>query len=125
MKWKSINHDSEPVNIIDNEHKFYIYDGLTAYLLKILNNHINSSLTDDVIYTIKKVIITDVQGLIDKITTIDGNLIIIKSETNLDIESNSCYRQVFQDILGSVNQRVANSADEVYLSVCGIQLKIK
>jgi adenosylcobinamide kinase/adenosylcobinamide-phosphate guanylyltransferase len=53
------------------------------------------------------------------------NLFIISNEVGMGIVPDNEMARLFRDIAGYLNQRVAEMADEVYLIVSGIQVKIK
>ena len=61
----------------------------------------------------------------DKVVEINGALVIITLEPGFSVMPLSSEQTSFRDILGAVNQRIANTAQEVYLSVSGIQFRIK
>ena len=52
-------------------------------------------------------------------------MIVITLETGFSVAPTDPRQIAFRKILGSVNQRIANSSDEVYFSASGIQFKIK
>lgn len=51
--------------------------------------------------------------------------VLVSSETGLSPVAPNRLGRRFQDLLGTVNQRIAATADEVYLVVAGIPWKIK
>ena len=51
--------------------------------------------------------------------------VLVSSETGLSPVAPNRLGRRFQDLLGTVNQRIAAAADEVYLVVAGIPWKIK
>lgn len=126
VQWLSINHCGDPAESINSEHKFYIYDSIPRYVQFQLDKlEHTGKLTDDTISKIKDKVISDLTSMIMKIGQVDGNLIIITLESGSVFEHISPKKKAYVDILCAVNQRIANMVDEVYLSVCGIQLKIK
>ncbi|MDE5796988.1 MAG: bifunctional adenosylcobinamide kinase/adenosylcobinamide-phosphate guanylyltransferase, partial [Muribaculaceae bacterium] len=52
-------------------------------------------------------------------------LIIVTNEIGLGGVSENATQRRFTDLQGSINQFVASAADEVYLTVSGIPVKIK
>ena len=54
-----------------------------------------------------------------------GQSILVSSEVGLSLVAPSRLGRQFQDLLGTVNQRAAALADEVYLVVAGIPVKVK
>ena len=108
-------------------HKFFIFDNLANYTSKIINEMCLYPDSADEIITkkIKQRVIGDVAALMDKMQEIDGNIIIISLETGFSICPENKKQAFFREVLGAVNQRIANMASEVYVSISGIQVKIK
>lgn len=52
-------------------------------------------------------------------------MIIITLETGFSVTPADPAQVAFREILGAVNQRIANMSNEVYLSASGIQFNIK
>jgi adenosylcobinamide kinase/adenosylcobinamide-phosphate guanylyltransferase len=61
----------------------------------------------------------------NKVEELNGALVIITIEPGFSVMPLNSAQTAFRDIMGFVNQRIANTAQEVYLSVSGIQFKIK
>jgi adenosylcobinamide kinase/adenosylcobinamide-phosphate guanylyltransferase len=53
------------------------------------------------------------------------NLFIISNEVGMGIVPDNKMAREFRDLAGSLNQKIATSADEVYLVTAGIPIKIK
>lgn len=94
-------------------------EGCSNFILDDVRNYIFKEYAKscvDVDTDFKKAYAT-LEKMLSAIKSEDGNIIVITTEDN----DNSYTRNV----LALVNQRLAGFADEVYLSVCGIQMKIK
>lgn len=109
------------------DHKFVIFDSLAAYTSLVMNEMCPDleSITEETQKEIEKKIISDVSDMYDKIMVIDGTMITITLETGFSVRPEDKAQAVFREILGAVNQRIANMSNEVYLSASGIQFKIK
>lgn len=109
------------------DHKFVIFDNLAAYSSEITNQMCPdlSTITEELKKEIEKKIIADITEMYDQIMVIDGTMITITLETGFSVTPNNREQAVFREILGNVNQRLANMSNEVYLSASGIQFKIK
>lgn len=127
VKWNIGFIDGKPADSINEEHKFFIFDGLPDYTSTKLKAIVGSrtDVPDEAFVEIKNEIIADVQAMIDKSNSVDGNLIIVTMEPGFSVIPQSAAQRAFRDTLAAVNQRIANIADEVYLSVSGIQMQIK
>ncbi len=117
------------VNLADyvTDHKFVILDNLAAYVSKVINRMCPNpeDMTVELKKEIEKTIIDDISAVYDQVMVIDGSMITITLETGFSVMPDNREQQNFREILGTVNQRIANMSNEVYLSASGIQFKIK
>ncbi len=74
---------------------------------------------------VEEIVLGEVKTLIDKLRFRDGRSILVTNEIGLGLVPESFINRVFRDILGRVNQYLANEADEVHFCISGIGLKIK
>ncbi len=126
VKWDVIRYDGTPADIISNDHNFFIFDGLPEYTLALLGMTSDTDIiSEEKAKAVKKQVIQDVSDMMQKAQNVNADLIIITLETGFSVVPPHSAQQIFRDILCSVNQRIANIADEVYLSVSGIQMQIK
>lgn len=109
------------------DHKFVIFDSISAYTRLVMREMCQSEadLTDDMKKKIEKRIIDDMLGMRDKVAENQGSIFIITLETGFSIKPTNPAMAAYRDILGRVNQRIANSCDEAYFSASGIQFKIR
>ena len=126
VEW-DIHTDTRDLKSYVKEHKFVILDNLGAYVsssMKELCPDI-SQMNNDLKHQIEKSIIDDVIGVMDAVKEIDGNLLIVTIETGFSVCPQNDDQVYFREILGTVNQRIANMCTDVYMSASGIQFKIK
>ena len=64
-------------------------------------------------------------GLIEVARAMDVNLLIVTNEVGCGVVPEWPLGRLFRDSLGKVNRTVASLADEVFLMICGIPLRIK
>lgn len=116
----------DPVKLF-TDHKFIIFDDLTDYTNAVINEMCSDieNISYELTKEIEKKIIGDVTDMYDSIKEIDGSMVIITMEPGFSVTPANHAHKVFRDILGGVNQRIANISDEVYLSASGIQFRIK
>lgn len=57
--------------------------------------------------------------------TLDATVILVSDEVGLGVVPESAAGRRFRDLLGLVNQRAAAAAEEVYLWVAGVGVRIK
>jgi len=55
----------------------------------------------------------------------DGTTIVVSNEVGMGIVPENALARRFRDVAGSANRAIAEAADEVYMVVSGIPLKIK
>ena len=117
---------SAPAECI-TDHKFVIFDNLAAYTSRVMKEMCSdiASMSEETKKAIEKKVIADISDMYDKIMGIDGTMITVTLETGFSVTPENHDQAVFREILGNVNQRIANMSNEVYLSASGIQFKIK
>jgi adenosylcobinamide kinase/adenosylcobinamide-phosphate guanylyltransferase len=70
-------------------------------------------------------ILQETKEWIAKVSELNRSIIIVTSETGLGGVAMSPLGRFFQDVLGEVNQHIAEKADEVYAVMSGIPVRIK
>lgn len=125
-KWRTYEAFRNLENAIGSE-RFYLLDCVTNLISRILfditgiKENISS---DDAQNTITNSF-TELNMLIAEIKKINGNLIIVTNEVGSSIIPMNPIARCFADAQGIVNTKLATLADEVFLTVCGIPIKIK
>lgn len=109
------------------DHKFVIMDRLNDYAEIVMNKMCPdiSDMNDELMKSIERNIISDIENMRERIAELDGSMTIITLETGLSIAPNDLRQKALMKIIGMINQRIANTSDEVYFSASGIQFKIK
>lgn len=127
VEWDIVKLETaDPVSQV-NDHKFVIFDSISAYTRLVMREMCSSEedLTDEMKKQIEKRVIDDMLAMRDKVAENLGSIFIITLETGFSIKPNNPGMAAYRDILGRVNQRIANSCDEAYFSASGIQFKIR
>ncbi len=73
----------------------------------------------------EKEALAEIDELIDCFGRVDADFIIVTNEVGLGIVPTDSLTRLYRDLLGKANQLLAKQADEVYLMVAGMPLKIK
>ncbi|TAN45182.1 MAG: bifunctional adenosylcobinamide kinase/adenosylcobinamide-phosphate guanylyltransferase [Nitrospirae bacterium] len=73
----------------------------------------------------EKSIEDEIDSLIVSLNGIDSSLFLVSNEVGLGIVPDNPLGRRFRDLAGTLNQRVAAAADDVYLVAAGIPVKIK
>jgi len=67
----------------------------------------------------------EIDSLIAAARNFAGTLIVVSNELGMGLVPVYPFGRIYRDIAGRVNQRLAAAADEAYLTVSGIPVKIK
>ncbi|HWR62004.1 MAG TPA: bifunctional adenosylcobinamide kinase/adenosylcobinamide-phosphate guanylyltransferase [Clostridia bacterium] len=73
----------------------------------------------------EKEIRKEAEELLESISCSEATVIMVTNELGSGIVPESLLGRVFRDIAGRVNQYVAERCDEVYVTICGLPLKLK
>lgn len=126
VMWEIMDDVSDPCELI-KDHKFFIFDGLATYTQRIIDKETDDTTT--ITYEQKKKIeariISDVQSMMQQVEKLHGDMVIVTVETGFSVVPEDPRLAFFREVVGVVNQRIANIAQEVFLSASGIQFRIK
>ena len=70
-------------------------------------------------------VILELSDLIKGIRDADKQLVIVTNEVGMSLVPSYRLGRIFSDIAGKANQFIASLADEVYLSISGIEFRLK
>lgn len=126
IQWDIVRFDTPNPAELVGDHKFVIFDSLSSFTAIIINELCGADeITDAMKKSIEKTVIERIQQLREKVAENFGSIIIITLETGFSVAPVDKHLATFREILGHVNQRIANTSDDVYFSASGIQFKIK
>lgn len=127
VDWDIVTGISEAPAERITDHKFVIFDRLEDYTAGIMKQMCPDigNMTDEMMKSIEKRIISDIEDMREHIRENEGSMTVITLETGFSVAPTDPGQRALRKILGSVNQRIANSSDEVYFSASGIQFQIK
>lgn len=125
-EWRTFEGTYELYKAVGEE-KNYLLDCIT-----VLTSNIMFDITADMerisVETQKEIedkVIGEIESLVKRVREIDGNLVMVTNEIGSSIVPEHHISRVYRDVAGRVNQRLGRLSDEVYLVVCGIEMKIK
>lgn len=126
VDWVIENGVKSPCDCI-KDHKFFIFDSLASYTSETIRENCPNldDITKEQKEKVRKAVVDNVIEMIHRVDVINGALVIITIEPGFSVCPKDKEQMLFREILGAVNQRIANTAHEVYLSASGIQFKIK
>lgn len=68
---------------------------------------------------------TQCDGLVDAWTTTPAHVVAVSDEVGLGVIPGSHAGRLFRDVLGTVNQRLAGTADDVWFVVAGLPQRLR
>lgn len=80
---------------------------------------------EEAINELEKRILNEITEFLDEANLNTETLILVTNEIGFGIVPDNKLSRIFRDISGRANQYIASRADEVYLVVCGLPMKIK
>lgn len=111
---------------VEKEYVGILIDCLTILVSNLLlEENIYEEIKGSEIEKIEIKILREVSALVEAVQKIKGKTVIVTNELGSGIVPENKLARIFRDIAGKANQLVAQSADEVYLAVSGIPIKIK
>ena len=117
--WKTVE---EPINI-NILNKFKNFEG--AVILDCITLWLSNMIHKFGIEGAENRILEDIQMLLKTARTSRFTIIVVSNELGMGIVPENKLAREFRDIAGRCNQIIARMADEVYLMISGIELKIK
>ncbi len=129
QKWETYEGYKGLGNVIREKGKFF--NGILLDCVTIMTSNLmlefchNHPLEEIDFEAVENKILTEMHQLINGIQDVEATVILVTNELGSSIVPESKLGRVFRDIAGRVNQYLASCADEVYLTVCGMPMKIK
>ncbi len=126
VTWEIAENVTDPVSMM-HDHKFFIFDNLGVYVENVMRETAKdiNNITHEENEKIRSAVVSSVIECMDKVAAMNGAMVIITVEPGFSVMPENTWQNSFRDIMGMVNQRIANTAADVYLSVSGIQFRIK
>jgi len=85
----------------------------------------NSPSADPFDEKIEASVLAEVEALIDYVRETNVNMFVVSNEVGMGLVPPYELGRAYRDILGRANQAMAHHADEIYLLVAGIPMKVK
>jgi adenosylcobinamide kinase/adenosylcobinamide-phosphate guanylyltransferase len=102
---------AEVIKKIGDQYDTLVLDCLTLWLSNIIHSNL--------------IIEAEIERLISSLLTNHTSIFIVSNEVGMGIVPENEMARKFRDMAGLLNQKVAGAADEVYIVVAGIPLRIK
>ena len=124
--WRTVEEPLVPAEALSNALKAgrpwstVLVDSLDVWLANLLLAHESQDLT-----AVEALALEESENLLAVCREAGIHCIVVSSEVGLGPVPPNRLGRYFQDLLGTVNQRIAAEADEVYLVLAGIPWRIK
>jgi adenosylcobinamide kinase / adenosylcobinamide-phosphate guanylyltransferase len=102
---------AETINRVGDRYDTIVLDCLTLWLSNVLHANLN--------------IEAEIESLIASLRSHQTSVFIVSNEVGMGIVPENEMARKFRDMAGLLNQKIAAAADEVYIVVSGIPLRIK
>lgn len=127
--WRTIECSTDVSEVINVQKAgVFLLDCVTMLLTEIVCNSPISDLTRHDSGTSEKIenqCQIQIENLILSARNSKADVIIVTNELGMGIVPEHALGRLFRDIAGRANQRIAQAADEVFLLVAGIPIKVK
>lgn len=113
--WKTVEREknvTEVLSRIAEKNEVILLDCLTLLISNLLLSG-------------EKKILKEIRQLVNEVKKAKATVLIVSNEVGMGIVPDNRLARKFRDMAGKVNQIVAQAADEVYLVVSGISMKMK
>lgn len=97
-----------------------LFDCLTLYMSNLICSM--EKIDEQIIYERAK---EKIELLLQQAKKFSGTIVFVTNEVGDGIVPDNAMSRCYRDIVGLANQWIAREADEVFLTVCGIPVKIK
>lgn len=127
--WRTVEQYRE-LNTVINEHNFaqeaVLLECITTLITNVMYDFAGSQPEDDWDFTaVEQAVNQQIDRLLDACAASPAEVILVTNEVGMGIVPENRLARHFRDIAGRVNQRLAQNAEEVWLVVSGIGVKIK
>ncbi len=126
--WRTFEEAFAPGQIILNhyqEYKIWLLDCITLLVANHLLSEVQPQDTVFISTEIESFILKEIDHLIRIVHDTGITLIAVTNEVGWGLVPPDPLSRAYRDIVGRINQKLAQAADEVYLVTVGIPLKLK
>ena len=118
--WKTIEEPLDLSSRLKEVHGSVLIDSLDLWLANLMMEHKDLSANE-----LEKSVLGHLDGLLVAVDKASAAFTLVSSEVGLSLIPMEQLGRRFQDLLGTINQRVAAQADRVFMVVAGIPSQIK
>jgi adenosylcobinamide kinase/adenosylcobinamide-phosphate guanylyltransferase len=118
-------HVGRRIERIAGDVEIVIVDCVTLLVSNIFNRYSEEELERIAESALEGEVAAEIKELTDCAQRLDATFIIVSNEVGLGLVPDNRIGRLYRDLLGKANQALAHYADEVYLMVAGLPVKIK
>jgi adenosylcobinamide kinase/adenosylcobinamide-phosphate guanylyltransferase len=129
QNWKTVEAQKDLPAVFKNSgHTVFLVDCLTVYIANAVVGVVDED--DELIETavqdeVEERIMREIGRVIEIVRERNLTAIIVSNEVGMGVVPAYPMGRMFRDVVGRANKRIAAAADEAYLIVSGIPLKLK
>ena len=126
--WRTLeasDHIGRRIEVEIGDAQLVIIDCITLLVNNIFGCYDEMQFENIADSVLEKAVIAEIQQLQTCLKKVAASFIIVSNEVGLGIVPDNRMGRLYRDILGRANQILAQNADEVYLMVAGIPLRVK
>lgn len=124
--WRTVEHLDELIHADINPNEAVLLECVTTMVTNLLFDYGGDKDPDEWDYhAMEQAINAEIQSLIAACQRCPAKVVLVTNEVGMGIVPESRLARHFRDIAGRVNQQLAAAANEVWLVVSGIGVKIK
>lgn len=125
--WGLYEGDRDLAFQVGSNHSAYLLDCVTVLISNYLFDMTGEAdkVDQETMQEVEEAVLKELTALVDKARDQKKSLTLVTNEIGDGPVPMSSLVRAFRDIQGRVNQALARQADEVYLVVCGIPVKVK
>ena len=102
-----------------------IVDCITLLVNNIFSRHSDQTGEQIDAPLIEEKVTSEISELVECINRIDASFIIVTNEVGMGVVPANKMGRLYRDLLGKANQLLAQQADEIYLMVAGLPMKLR
>jgi len=107
------------------EAQVVVVDCVTLLVSNIFSQYNDQTLERIEESVLEEQVMAEISKLVECMRKIDASFVIVSNEIGLGLVPTTRVGRLYRDLLGKANQMLAQCADEVYLMVAGLPVKIK
>lgn len=127
--WRTLEVPADVAVAIQNQvedSEVVVIDCLTLLISNLMPDGGSGFVPEDIdVGDLEKRVAVEIESLMALIREVEATFIIVSNEVGFGVVPENRLARIYRDLLGRANQIVARDAEEVYLMVSGIPVKVK